>query len=187
MKIRMIALAGVAALALSTPAVAAEGWYLGLGAGWDMQNGVQVTSVTHVPTFSTKDKSSNGAIIAGSVGYVWDNGIRLEDEVGWTGHDLKNSAGARNGYSAITTDMVNLVWDIPLDENWKLSLGGGIGAGAVRTHMTLATAVPPGGTADLVNGTRVGLAFQGIAGIAYSLSDDVDLFVDYRYRSVGGL
>ncbi len=56
MKIRMIALAGVAALALSTPAMANEGWYLGLGAGWDLQvNGAKATSVT-VPTFTTKDK-----------------------------------------------------------------------------------------------------------------------------------
>src|SRR5580658_1956605 len=111
MKIRMIAWARVAALALSTPAMANEDGYLGLGAGWDLQKGVNVTSVT-VPTFTSKEKSSSGAIIAGSVGYVWDNGIRIEDEIGWTGHSLSNAAGTGNGYSAVTTDMVNLVWDI---------------------------------------------------------------------------
>ena len=37
MKIRSIALAGVAVLALSVPAAASDatGWYIGLGVGWD--------------------------------------------------------------------------------------------------------------------------------------------------------
>ena len=45
MKLRMIALAGVAALALSGPAAAsnATGWYLGLGAGWDHMGNVEAT------------------------------------------------------------------------------------------------------------------------------------------------
>ncbi len=34
MKLRMIALAGVAVAALSSPAIAGEGWYLGLGGGY---------------------------------------------------------------------------------------------------------------------------------------------------------
>ena len=55
MKIRLAALAGVAALALSTPAMAAEGWYLGLGAGWDNQDNINAhaTSGTTIPGVST--------------------------------------------------------------------------------------------------------------------------------------
>ena len=33
------------------------------------------------------------------------------------------------------------------------------------------------------HGSHVEFQWQGIAGIAYSLSDDMDLFADYRYRS----
>src|SRR5579862_6561302 len=76
MKIRLAALAGVAALALSTPAMAAEGWYLGLGGGWDHQNGIRGTSSV-APTVTGVAKSGDGAIIAGSFGYAWDNGLRL--------------------------------------------------------------------------------------------------------------
>ena len=76
MKIRMIALAGVAALALSTPAMAADGWYLGLGAGYDQQNGIKLTSVPCSDTFSGKTNSSSGALLAGAFGYGWDNGFR---------------------------------------------------------------------------------------------------------------
>src|ERR1700722_740657 len=181
MKIRMIALAGVAALALSTPAMAADGWYLGLGAGWDQQNHISTTSTVNPAYFGTT-KSSSGALVAGSVGYAWDNGFRLEDEIGWSGHDLKNATGAQNGYDSTTADMINLVYDIPLDENWKLSVGGGIGEGSLRIHAQYPSA--SGGFGDIVNGSRNGFAYQGIAGVAYSLSDDVDLFAEYRYRSI---
>ena len=32
--------------------------------------------------------------------------------------------------------MVNFVYDIPLGDMWKLSLGGGLGAGDARIHWT---------------------------------------------------
>ena len=47
MKIRMLALAGVAAAALSAPAHAAtEGWYLGLAGGYDNMPDVRAHSAT---------------------------------------------------------------------------------------------------------------------------------------------
>ena len=44
MKIRVIALAGVAAMALASPAMAAEGWYLGLSGGLATQDGIKYAS-----------------------------------------------------------------------------------------------------------------------------------------------
>jgi hypothetical protein len=173
MKIRMIALAGVAALALSTPAMAAEGWYLGLGGGWDGQSSIKATSQVNTNFFGSS-KSGGAAIVAGTVGYAWDNGLRLEDEIAWTGHDLTGLTGplvtaagsaTARGYSSVSTDMANLVYDIPLDENWKLSLGGGVGYGMVRTHLQYAP-IGTGPLGDIVNGSRGGLAYQGIAGVA---------------------
>ena len=97
MKIRMIALAGVAALALSTPAMAAEGWYLGLGGGWDSQSSTKITSSNTAVAGTASSKAGSAAIIAGSIGYKWDNGLRLEDEIAWDGHDLSGlyANGAR--------------------------------------------------------------------------------------------
>ena len=54
MKIRLLAMAGVAAMALSTPAMAAEGWYLGLGAGWDHENGLAFSSPTSSKIYSQR-------------------------------------------------------------------------------------------------------------------------------------
>ena len=75
--------------------------------------------------------------------------------------------------------MINLVYDIPLGDQWKLSLGGGIGAGNARIHWTDPSAR---GSSTMSRARTSRLEYQGIAGIAYSLSPDVDLFVDYRYR-----
>ena len=43
----------------------------------------------------------------------------------------------RSGNSSVTADMLNLVYDIPLGDKWKLSLGGGVGGGDVRIHSTV--------------------------------------------------
>ncbi|HTC82782.1 MAG TPA: outer membrane beta-barrel protein, partial [Rhizomicrobium sp.] len=184
MKIRLIALAGVAALALSTPAMATEGWYLGLGAGWDHQNKISIKSTagSPVPLAASSLKSSDGAIVAGAFGYAWDNGLRVEWEDSYTSHSFKAGNG---GSDSLLGFMVNAVYDIPLGDNWKLSLGGGAGMGRARIHATGTIAPLPvanGGTGDLVLGSQTGFQWQGIAGIAYSISPDVDLFADFRYR-----
>src|ERR1700759_3611039 len=75
MKFRMIALAGAAALAVSTPAMA-EGWYLGLGGGLDWQNKINRTAA--IPSGSTKQGSYSGGIGLGSFGYQFDNNFRVE-------------------------------------------------------------------------------------------------------------
>ena len=187
MKIRMLALAGVAAVALSAPVHAAtEGWYLGLAGGWDEMSGVRATSVP-VPSVTGKTGSSDSGIGVVSFGYSWASGLRLEDEIGYTSHSFTGSgtngfsSGSASGNSSVTSDMLNLVYDIPLGDQWKLSLGGGVGAGDVRIHSTVLNGAAT--RLDIVKGSHLSFEWQGIAGVAYSLSPDVDLFVDYRYRS----
>src|SRR5664279_4651656 len=157
MNIRMLALAGAAAVALSAPAHAAtEGWYLGLAGGWDEQSSIRATSVP-VPSVTGKTNSSDSGIGVVSFGYSWDSGLRIEDEVGYTSHG--NSGTGTNGFgsgtvggnSSLTTDMLNLVYDIPLGDQWKLSLGGGVGAGDVRIHETTLNGVT---TLDLLKGSN---------------------------------
>ena len=56
MKLRLLAMATVAAAALSTPALAGDGWYLGLGGGYDDQNGISGTSVSAQPAATRQDQ-----------------------------------------------------------------------------------------------------------------------------------
>ncbi|HXB52841.1 MAG TPA: outer membrane beta-barrel protein, partial [Rhizomicrobium sp.] len=181
MKLRLLAMATVAAAALSTPALAGDGWYLGLGGGYDEQSGIRGTSVP-VPAATGKVGSTGSGIGEVSIGYAWaDTGWRLENEFAFTQHSI--SAGA-TGFSAsaaggdqITSDMVNLAYDIPLGDTWKLSLGGGLGIGGFRGALTTT-----GTNFDILRGGQTSFQWQLIAGLAVAIAPDVDLFGEYRYR-----
>ena len=127
MKLRMLAMATVAGAALSTPAMAGEGWYLGIGGGWDQQESIQYRSVTNPVIGNRNSPASDNAIGMISVGYAWGNGWRLENEIALTSHDIK--LAGFNGGDQVTSTMVNLNYDIPLGDTWKFTLGGGVGIG----------------------------------------------------------
>src|SRR5215469_95860 len=109
MKIRMLALAGVAAVALSAPAHAEEGWYIGLGGGYDHANTIRTESVA-TGQFVPVGISSSG-LIALSLGYGWDSGLRLEDEISYTSHGVESKSGF-DGNASLASDMFNLMYDI---------------------------------------------------------------------------
>ncbi|HYS45503.1 MAG TPA: outer membrane beta-barrel protein, partial [Rhizomicrobium sp.] len=182
MKLRLLAMATVAAAAFSTPALAGEGWYLGLGGGWDGQTGYNIKSVAS-PTVLPGNKVStkDSAIGAIAIGYAWgDSGFRLENEFAFTQHDTRlNGTGVFNasGGNQITSDMVNLVYDIPLGDAWKVSVGGGLGIGGFRGSLRT-----NGTNFDVFRGGHSSFQWQLIAGLAYSIAPDVDLFGEYRFR-----
>ncbi len=174
MKLRTIALAGVAVAALSSPASAGTGWYLGLGAGWSQLDPVNYTHAS--PAYNVTKAHDSSAVFAGSFGYKFEGGFRLENEIAYSSHNLKTSSGS-TGSTQLKTDMINLVADIPIMDNWSLSIGAGLGAGAVRENVL-------NGPLTLANGEKVGLAWQAIAGLTIPISSQIDLFADYRYRNV---
>jgi hypothetical protein len=137
MKLRLLAMATVAAAAFTTPALAGEGWYLGLGGGWDGQNGIRGISVPAPALFNQKTNSASSAIGAVAVGYKWAEGLRLENEVAFTQHDI--SVSGATGGNQILSDMVNLAYDYPISDTWKLTVGGGLGVAeeAMRVNGTL--------------------------------------------------
>src|SRR5579871_3347066 len=152
MKIRMLALAGVAAVSLAVPAHAAtEGWYLGLAGGYDNMPNVTAHSGPSPALGVVKMSNSDSGIGVLALGYSWAGGFRIEDEIGYTSHDA--STAGFGGSSSVTSDMLNLVYDIPLGDMWKLSLGGGLGAGNTRIHWTT-------GGLDYVKGSHVALQYQ---------------------------
>src|ERR1700709_642767 len=165
MKLRMLAMATVAAAALSTPAMAGDGWYLGLGGGWDNQVGYRVKSTAGaLAGGGAKINSQDSAIGVASVGYKWSEGWRLENEFAFTQHDTSLSGtGAFNatGGNQITSDMVNLTYDFPLSDTWKFTVGGGVGVGGFRGSLRSV-----GTNFDIFRGGSSGFQWQAIAGLA---------------------
>src|SRR3984957_5344827 len=91
MKLRMTALAGVAALALSGPASASDatGWYLGVAAGPDWAGDIHVEEVAPTPT-RYQFQTENEALVAGTFGYKFHNHIRFEGEIAWDDHNVNS-------------------------------------------------------------------------------------------------
>src|ERR1700742_3361866 len=162
MRLRKIALTGIAALALSIPAAAnaGTGWYLGLGAGWDHLENVKMTN----PPFTGNVKSDDSALFAGTIGHKWDSGWRLEEEIGYvsngvsTLHRIIPPGGTVNGSGSqrAVSILGNLVYDIPVSDTVSFSLGGGAGVGWVRENTRFA------GGARFAIGQHAEFEWQGI-------------------------
>ncbi|MBV9572106.1 MAG: OmpA family protein [Alphaproteobacteria bacterium] len=181
MKLRTIVLAGIAAAAIAGPAAASDatGWYLGLGAGWDTLGSFHVKFQNGGPT--DRLTSSDTGLFLGTVGYRLPLGLRLEMEIGWDRHDVSGAdvllTPARvDGRISNLTGMVNAIYDWHLTPQWDLSLG--MGAGIDRIDLN----TNAGGFA-YADGRETGYGYQGLVGVSYSITDNVDLSLDWRYRS----
>jgi OOP family OmpA-OmpF porin len=185
MKLRSTLLTCAAVLALSGSAFAdgASGMYIGLGAGWDSLGSLKYDYATS----SAKIKSDAGAILNVNSGYRFDNGFRLEAEFNYTHHDLKDGY---SGDAVVKGGDVNAFYDYTVLPRWTVSAGGGIGYGHANIKAT--GDVVPGYTYangnavyDRVTGGKYGFQWQLIAQTAYAISDQVEVYADYRYRSLG--
>ncbi len=132
MKIRMMALAGVALLALSGTASAGQGWYLGLGAGLDHMGNFKTSFTGISPTTTSmqgKVRTDNSALLALSAGYKFKNNIRLEAELGYAPHNISGNllGNQTDGHLNILSTMFNAAYDIPLAKKWAFSIGAGAG------------------------------------------------------------
>jgi outer membrane protein OmpA-like peptidoglycan-associated protein len=183
MNMRVMCLAGAAVLALIGPANAGEGWYLGLGAGWDSAYSTRVTGAG----LDGKLRSRDTALIEASGGYNFGS-FRLEAETSWDRHvlDTYSSGGFNDSLDDAHLEMrsvlVNGIYDIPITSRFKISVGAGAGVGNDRVKF-----YDPALATTFSNGDRTRFMWQGIGGLTYTVNPNLDLFVDYRYRSdIGG-
>ena len=184
MKILSGLLAGAAFMALATPALAGDGWYLGAGGGgiWPSQTNwtVPVTTESGHYTFN-----ATGAGLA-DVGYKWTNGFRLEVEYQFA--DLPTNtitevsplpgSSALHGHLTTNTFYANAAYDFAFSGGWGATVGGGVGEALTNAHATIVA------SGDSASGNKSVLAWQADAGIIRELCPNVDLQLDYRYQSI---
>src|SRR5258706_4530450 len=87
MKLRTIALASATLVAFATPALAGDGWYLGLGAGWSKMEELKYQRTTP----GGKIKFDNNARFDIAAGFKWASGLRLELGDGYASYDVKSA------------------------------------------------------------------------------------------------
>jgi len=184
MSFRKVLLGVVATAALSGVAGAAnfKGWYLSLeaGANW-VDDWNSIATRDNVNPVSAEGTFSTGWAAFGSVGYAFGSNWRAELELGYRANDLDSSTPGGGflwdeGDLWEATAMANVIYDIRLADKLGLSLG--VGAGADYAELT-----DTRGALDLSD-EDWNLAYQGIAGLNYSIGSRTTAFVNYRYLRV---
>ena len=180
MKLRTTLLAA-STLVLASSASAATGWYMSLGAGWNWLSDGDILEInTGVVDDTNRMEWGDGYIIAGAVGYDWGR-WRAELEVAYRDNDADRRC-SRNCFNGNGTEvwelsqMVNVLYDIPLGGQWEASVGAGVGGNLVV--LTAGQFDPP---ASGLDSDDYVIAAQLIAQAAYRLSDRWQLYLDYHF------
>jgi OmpA-OmpF porin, OOP family len=174
-------------MALPVSLAANEGWYATVGAGASIAG----NSKANEAQGTTKYKLSSKQGYAGSValGYYLNPNFRVEGQVGYLTNNLKDVK--ENGSSVIGTTkfdghlntwttMANVYYDV--DADWALKPYVGLGLGLANTNAKIDGTLS--GSAFEIKKSKSALAYQGIVGVKYAISEDVDLGLEYRYFNV---
>jgi outer membrane protein OmpA-like peptidoglycan-associated protein len=159
-----------------------EGWYAAVegGAVW-MQAWDHIRTQTSYCYTTVKPASADfatGWAGLGTIGYGM-NHWRVEVEGGYRRNNLdgyeKNGWAFSNVSGDVTqvTAMMNVLYDVPLLEKLSLDVGIGVGGDYAKIDFTL-----PGPD---IQHESWRLAYQGLAGLTYTLTPNIGVFANYRY------
>jgi len=194
--------ASVAILSPLSSALAADGFYLNVGAGVNLLEDAD-NSVTTVGPAEIKSEYDIGFGLTGAGGYKFTNGIRVEGEIGYRrnafdqlsftndgGLGVAWGVGSLNGFSLDADDemsalsfMVNGYYDFDLGSGWMPYVGGGVGLALVDAKASVSLL---GVDVTLINDDDTVFAYQIGAGIGYvaarsNVLEEYVVTLDYRY------
>ena len=185
-KISVTAVALVFSLAASNLVSAAENQskskvYISGAAGWAIPNSIDGTDSGVAYTIDYE----NGPFFSGALGYKVNKNFRIEAEASYTsvGADSITGNGVSIDLSAdidLLSFTANAFFDIPTKSGFTPYLGGG--AGIVRWDTGTITATLNGTSVSAAGDSGSDLTAFGEVGVAFSLSDNVDLVPAYRYQ-----
>lgn len=156
------------------------GWYVGGEGAWSHLNDQGATATG--PGTSTPLKIHPGEGFAAGVngGYEFGSGPRLEGELVYRRHDEKSATSA--GITSPTTGnidnlaiMGNAYYDFNNATKFTPYIGAGVGA--ARLHLDDFNSVGSPGLSD----DDWQFAYQGIAGVRYTIDPNWSASLDYRY------
>ncbi len=179
MKIALAAALSLSVLALATPTLAEPpGWYIGLGGGWS--NLPDMTGQFSGAGLAAKAQFDNGFVVDGFVGHNF-GWFSAEGELAYRRHEAHALSlggaplGAVSGNASSLAGMVNGI--VNLMPHSQLSPYLGAGAGIARVELDRLT----GGGITGISDDTTRFAYQGIAGVSYTVTPQVSLALDYRY------
>ncbi len=167
------ALIGLLPMAAQAQSKDTTGVYVSLGAGWNkvVDADLKTGGLTGKSTFD------DGFAVIGAVGYGFGNGFRTEFEGGYRSNKQKTATlgGAsfanKGTYSALS-GMANVIYDLNLG---FVSPYVGLGVGVANVNLNTASRLGQIDDQDLQ------FAYQGIAGLAFGITENIKLDLGYRY------
>jgi outer membrane protein OmpA-like peptidoglycan-associated protein len=153
-------------------------WYFSgeAGVNWMEQEGGFVAITT---TFEAEFETGWAVFLAG--GHQWDD-LRIEFELGWRDNDidtfeLRPPGGPlpADGNTTQFSQMINLMYDVDLTDDFELSFGGGVGGVLIESEWNYTTGAP------IVDDEDYAFAWQLMANAIYEIRHDTDFFVGYRF------
>jgi len=147
-----------------------EGLYGYLGAGYNLPEDSGFSGA------SAGDISYDGGIgVLGALGYDYGDWFRTEVELGLRSNDVDDVTppGTGSGDTDVFSTMLNLIFTAPTDSIFEPYIGGGVGFGRIDRDVSA-----PGVDFD---DSDFLLAYQGLAGIAFEVQENLDFDISYRY------
>ncbi|HEY5336876.1 MAG TPA: outer membrane beta-barrel protein [Rhizomicrobium sp.] len=184
MQFRTILLAGIAAIAVASPAVAGSGLYVGAGLGIESP----MDSTWHAPTLGQFGqyslKNSNTFLV--DAGYKFSSGFRFElegQDDHFDGDKINISqlslSSPLKGHISEATVFLNANYDFPIFLGWGATVGAGVGSAWNDAHGSAFNGL------SIVHGSDRAFAWQVGGGIVHNLLPNLDLQLDYRYQGIG--
>lgn len=187
-------LASSAFLLVGTGTASADGLYLNIFAGANLQNdisGAQGTTTTFTNYFGD---DQGGFVIGGTVGMPLDfaKGFRLEGEFSWRDNDANGRFAAASSLIGTSSGILetsvstfsllaNLWYDIDFGGKLVPYVGGGVGWGWSKAEGTFYRTTPATGTPYAYDVDDSGFVWQLGAGLQYPIQDGMKLGLGYRY------
>ena len=171
----------VGASALISGAVQARdgGFYIGVGAGYNMPHDQDLD----IPNTNQTIEHSGGPGGLAAVGYKFEGGWRVEAEGGYRTSTVDGiSDGQGDGDVDAWSMIVNGLYDFEADGFTPYI---GVGAGVAMLNFTDVSPVNDvNGATSLNRSADPNLALQAIAGVAFEIFDDVELTGQYNFLAV---
>ncbi len=188
-----------AASAQTAPPI--DGLYVSLGAGYNLlmdehlrpgpSNGGGDGIRTH-----SRYRFGDGFDGVAAIGYGLGNGLRAEIEGHYVNNDVNNLvrtpvASSSTGHTESFGGLANILYDFNLSvfgvSGVPVTPYVGVGAGYLWTHLSPLSSVFNNGQVLRTGGTSGNLAYQGIVGLSYDITQlpGLALTAEYRYLGTG--
>lgn len=180
MKLRAILLGTAVAAMLPSAAMAAgEGFYVGAqgGINWEPDADLDYSG------FKLQTEYDLGWAAGVYAGYKFSQGIRAEIEATYRRNDLDKTddttVGSNwNGDNSSWAFMANVLYDVNTGTGFTPYIG--VGAGVARVSLNLNENYAFGSSLEIDEDDWV-FAYQGIVGVAYNVTSNLAVSLDYRY------